>query len=131
MQVLDAAPEADAVYGRMTVAYDDDLGDAVATERTLYRGLDGAYAPLVGLWGYVFKREMLERTGTQNETMMMGEDVDYLLRLRAAGMQCVIYDGPAIVYRRHRGNLTRDTKDVLNANMSLIAKHLRRKRGLE
>lgn len=128
MQVLDAAPEADAVFGRVRVQFDSSLGDRLPAEQAVYGVLDGIHAPLIGLWNYVFKREILERCGVQNEEMLAGEDVDYILRLRAAGLNCAVYDGTAIVYRRHGANITRDPKTIERANMRIIASHVRRKR---
>jgi glycosyltransferase involved in cell wall biosynthesis len=130
MRALDAMPAANAVYGRMSVLFDEETLDGrLAQEHEIYETLEGSHVPLIGLWSYIFRRDLLERGGEQNEAMMMGEDVDYILRLRDAGMNSAIYDGLAIIYRRHGTNLTRDPKSIAHANMSLIARHIRRKRG--
>ncbi|HQZ13423.1 MAG TPA: glycosyltransferase family A protein [Devosia sp.] len=126
---LDADASADAVYGRISVTFDAMPEGRLAAERVRFLPIEGTHAPLIGLGIYTFRRELLERTGEQNEAIMMGEDTDYLLRLRAAGMNCATYGGLALVYRRHERNMTRDPKDVGAATMGLILRGLRRRRG--
>jgi hypothetical protein len=120
MEVLDAAPEVDAVYGRLQILVEN--GDARLND------LHDTHAPLIGLWSYIFKREILVRAGPMDEALIMAEDVDYLLRLRAVGMTCAVYDGPATIYRRHDGQLTQRREDVTHSMLGLMAQRIKRSR---
>ena len=63
-----------------------------------------------------------------DETMKLGSDVDYLSRLRQAGMTTVMYDGDAAVYRRHRNNITLDAAEKRKGLFGAISRNLARNR---
>jgi glycosyltransferase involved in cell wall biosynthesis len=116
-------PLADAAYGRLRILVEpgsDDQG---------FARLDGLYAPAVGLHVYLFRRSLIERTGLMDAALPLGSDVDYIVRLRAAGMRAAIYDGDAAVYRRHRTNLTLDHAGKALAMMQVLKRNVARKRA--
>lgn len=123
LAALTADPHADAAYGRIRVLVEpgcDDQG---------FAQLDGTFAPAIGLHVYLFRRTLLERTGPMDETMRLGSDVDYIARLRQAGMRAAIHDGDAAVYRRHASNITLDVTAKREGMFDVIARNLRRRRA--
>lgn len=122
LAALSGAPDADAAYGRLRVLVEpgsDDQGLAA---------LDHTFAPSVGFHAFLFRRRILEATGAMDETMKLGSDVDYLSRLRQAGMTTVMYDGDAAVYRRHRNNITLDAAEKRKGLFGAISRNLARNR---
>jgi glycosyltransferase involved in cell wall biosynthesis len=121
MRALAAEPGADAAYGRTRMLF--------GTRRVEYLAhQEGQHAPMLGLHPYLFRRELIARAGFMNEEMPFGEDGDYLLRLRAAGMRCAVYDGLGAIYRLHDANMTRDLGASAQGRIGTIARHLARKR---
>jgi glycosyltransferase involved in cell wall biosynthesis len=123
LAALAADPAADAAYGRLRVLVEpgcDDQG---------FAAVDGTFAPAIGLHVYLFRRELLERTGRMDESLALGSDADYVARLRQAGMRTAIYDGDASVYRRHGNNITLDVAAKRDGLFGVIARNLVRKRS--
>lgn len=123
LAALGADPTADASYGRIRVIVEpgcDDQGFSV---------VDGTFAPTIGLHVYLFRRTIIDRAGAMDETMALGSDVDYLARLRQAGMKTTTYDGDAAVYRRHRSNITLDMAAKREGLFGVLARNLVRKRA--
>jgi glycosyltransferase involved in cell wall biosynthesis len=123
LAALAADPAADAAYGRLRVIVEpgcDDQGLAV---------LDGTFTPALGLTVYLLRREILGRTGPMDESLAQGEDTDYIVRLRQAGMRTAVYDGDAAVYRRHESNMTLDVTDKRDGLFGVIVRNLARKRS--
>lgn len=121
MAALAANPNSDAAYGRTRMLFETRRVERLAH-------WDGQHVPMLGLHSYAFRRELIERVGPMNEDKLFGEDVDYILRLRAAGMRCAVYDGLAAIYRLHDSNMTRDRSASHDGAMDTIARHIARKR---
>ncbi len=121
MRILVAEPDFDAAYGRTRMLFETRHVERLAQ-------WDGQHVPMLGLHSYLFRRELIARAGFMNEEMLFGEDVDYLLRLRAAGMRCAVYDGLSAIYRLHDANMTRDLAASVQGTMETIARNLARKR---
>jgi glycosyltransferase involved in cell wall biosynthesis len=122
LAVLDADGTADAAYGRIRVIVEpgcDDQGFSV---------VDGTFAPTIGLHVYLFRRELIDRAGPMDESLALGSDVDYLARLRQAGMKAAVYDGDAAVYRRHGNNITLDMAAKRQGLFGVLARNVMRKR---
>ena len=96
-----------------------------------FAALDGTFAPAIGLHVYLFRRSILDRTGPMDETMRLGSDVDYIARLRRAGIRTAIYDGDAAVYRRHGGNITLDVAAKREGLFGVMTRSLRRSRAAD
>lgn len=121
LDALNADPMADAAYGRTNIRFEAEVDLRIAH-------LDGQHVPAMSLHPYIFRRALIERVGPMNESMIFGEDQDYIVRLRAAGMRCAVYDGFAAIYRRHTTNMTQDRAASTRGNLHMIAQHLGRKR---
>jgi glycosyltransferase involved in cell wall biosynthesis len=123
LAALAANPGANAAYGRIRIVVEpgcDDQG---------FAALDGTFAPAIGLHVYLFCRELLERTGAMDESMMLGADTDYVVRLGQAGMRTAAYDGDAAVYRRHGSNITLNVGAKREGMFGVIARNIARKRA--
>lgn len=70
----------------------------------------------------LFRRSVFDRVGRFDETLRYGEDVDFLLRAREAGLRAKFVDAVTIRYRRHDGSLTRVPG---HSSLRLVA-HLKR-----
>jgi len=125
LAALAGDPEADAAYGRLRVMVEpgcDDQG---------FAALDGTFAPAVGLHVHLFRRSLIDRAGPFDETMRLGSDVDYLARLRQAGMRAAVYDGDAAVYRRHAANITLDRAAKREGMFAVLSRNLKRRRSAD
>jgi glycosyltransferase involved in cell wall biosynthesis len=121
MRALVAESGADAAYGRTRMLFETRRVEHLARQ-------DGQHAPMLGLHPYLFRRDLIARAGFMNEEKLFGEDVDYLLRLRAAGMRCSVYDGLGAIYRLHDNNMTRNREAAGHGALDTIARHLARRR---
>jgi len=119
---LRSMPGADAAHGRMRLRVEVSEARSIAQ-------LDGRHLPNLVVITYLFERELLARAGFFDETLIQGEDTDYLLRLQAAGMRSVAYDGDAVIYRRHGGNLSASPAEVAKGTMQVIGRHIARRRA--
>lgn len=125
LAALAADPEANAAYGRLRVIVEpgaDDQG---------FARLDGTFAPAVGLHVHLFRRPLIDATGPMDESMPLGSDVDYLARLKQAGMHSAVYDGDTAVYRRHASNLTLDRAGKREAMFGVLSRNLKRRRAAD
>jgi glycosyltransferase involved in cell wall biosynthesis len=123
LAALEAEPAANAAYGRIRVRVEpgcDDQG---------FSAVDGKMAPAIGLHVYLFRRDLIDRSGPMDESLALGSDVDFLTRLKAAGMQTAVYDGDAAVYRRHQSNLTLDRAGKARGMMEVLARNIARRRS--
>ena len=68
----------------------------------------------VNLGAFVFRTALFALHGTLDVTLRCGEDVEYVSRLRQAGVPFLELDEVALRYRRHAGNMTRgrDPKEL-------------------
>lgn len=125
LAALAADPDANAAHGRLRVMVEpgaDDQG---------FAGLDGTFAPSVGLHVHLFRRSLIDATGPMDEGMRLGSDVDYLARLKQAGMRSAVYDGDAAVYRRHGSNITLDVAGKREGMFGVLTRNLKRRRATD
>jgi len=124
LKALADDPAADAAYGRLRMRIEpgaDDQGLAA---------LDGTLAQSVTLLVFVFRRALLDRTGPMDETMRLGSDIDYLARLKSAGMRAAIHDGDAGVYRRHGGNITLNLAEKRQGLFGALSRNIQRRKAM-
>ena len=125
VEALTADPDSDAAYGKLRVLVEpgcDDQG---------FAALDNSFAPSVGLHVHLFRRGLIDRAGAMDETMKLGSDVDYLARLKQAGMKAARYGGDAAVYRRHRNNITLDVSAKREGMFAVLSRNLKRLRAAD
>ena len=125
LAALAADPKATDAYGRLRVLVEpgcDDLGFAAR---------DGALMPSALLHLHLFRRALIEATGTMDETMRLGSDSDYMIRMKQAGMRSTIYDDDAYLYRRHATNITLDSAERRAAMLGVLSRNLKRRRATD
>lgn len=123
LETLCAAPGANAAHGRVRIVFDGPFDPA-------YAGMDGQYVNQYNFLPSMFERSLIERTGLMDETMLRSSDVDYLIRLRQAGMVSAPCDAIVHVRRRHTTNWSSGELATVNANnMQILRRNIARKRG--
>ena len=68
------------------------------------------------------------RCERKDETLLVGEDTDYLLRLQEAGMRSMAWDGDVAIYRRHETNTTLLRETVNSGLLNVLSRKIRRNR---
>lgn len=121
MRCLERDPAIDAAYGRFRMKLDGGLDPRLAQ-------LDGAVTPLLSLSSFLFRRTILEKTGEMDETLLVGEDTDYLLRLQESGMRAMAWEGDAAIYRRHEKNTTLLRETVSSGLLKVLSRKIHRDR---
>lgn len=95
---LKADPHRQAVMGRVQLMRDNSAGELEPYRNPGY---------MTSLAACVFKREVFDRAGTLDTTLRQGEDVDWFLRARNAGVDIEKIDATTLYYRQHQNNMTR------------------------
>jgi len=85
--------------------------------------------PTVGiqLGTWLMRRSMLERHGGMDERLRHAEDVDWLLRLREAGVRMVLSEAVTTHYRLRHGSLMRDHDATRHGLLAVLHASLRRR----
>lgn len=79
----------------------------------------------LGTW--LMRRSTLERHGGMDEALRHAEDVDWLLRLREAGVVPTLTDAVTTRYRLREGSLTRDQDATHHGLLAVLHASLRRR----
>ena len=75
------------------------------------------------------RREVLELVGPFDETLRLGEDIEWLARAKDAGVRVGRADHVALRYRIHRANTTSDTHAKQQAMLRALRMSVRRRRA--
>lgn len=119
-------PELDVVLGRIRyVALDGAVLPSVS-----YEDPEAKTVSSVHLGSGVFRRRAFEFIGGFDETIRFGEDHDWFLRAREAGLAVKVLSEVTLIYRLHAGNMTlvRSPQEV--ALTHVLRKSLERRRAL-
>lgn len=123
---LDAEPHVDAVSGLMTFFTELDRERLVPADRSHLKTL---FAPSVVT--SIFRRSVFDRIGTFDESLLYGEDGDFLLRMIEAEVPFVILDTATLYCRRHGDSMmTRDDPRKKSDMARTFALSLARRRRL-
>ncbi len=122
-ELLRTHPGADAVVGHVRVVFDG------VPSTPKYANMDGRLTDAIILGVQLFRAEAIRRAGLMDETLMFGEDSDYIIRFRAVSRGLVEWDGVALTYRRHAGNMTNDTRASDHGMMAMLAANIARRRA--
>lgn len=121
---IEGTPGADAAYGRLELRFEAGM-DAK------YLQLDGRAVSTFGVIVYLVTADLVRRAGPMDESLMLGEDTDYVLKLRAAGMSAVECNAVVVIYRRHQSNITLDGGGVMRDRLGVLARNIARRRAQE
>lgn len=117
LAAFEERPELDLCLGMVQNFWMDEL----AAEERAYRGSSfAAPAPGYLLQALVARRSAFERVGRFDTTLGVGEDNDWFLRARDAGLVEEMIPDVLVRRRLHLNNLTRDdlaSRDAILANM--------------
>lgn len=123
LETLTATPGANAAHGRVRIVFEGAVDPA-------YAGMDGQYVNQYNFLPSLFERSLIERAGLMDETMMRSSDVDYLIRLRQAGMVSAPCDAIVHIRRRHSTNWSVGDLATVNANnLQILRRNIARKRN--
>lgn len=113
-------PAQQIAYGHMLTFPD---GAAVNTQ-TVYPPGDSPLGPAVGT--AVFSRTIYQRVGELDESLRMGEFVDWMARARNLGFDEVPVPIVALLRRAHANNTTRDLPSGAQDYLRVVAAHMAR-----
>jgi glycosyltransferase involved in cell wall biosynthesis len=88
---------------------------------------DGPYREHPGT--VLARRAILDLVGDFDETLLLGEDVDWLARAKDAGVRSEHVDYLSLRYRIHRANTSSDTRANQQAMLGLLRTSVRRRRA--
>ena len=116
-------PSQQIAYGHMLTFPD---GAAVDTT-TVYPPGDSPLGPAVGT--AVVSRSIYERVGGLDESLRMGEFVDWMARARSLGFEDVPVAVVALLRRAHANNTTRDLPSGAADYLRVVAAHMARQQA--
>jgi glycosyltransferase involved in cell wall biosynthesis len=123
LETLRADPTANAAHGRESVVFDGPIDPA-------YTWMQGQYVNQHSLMCSLFERSLIQRAGLMDESMLRGEDSDYLVRLRQVGMVSAPCDAIVHIRRRHSTNWSSATPAVVRANtLQVLRRNIARRRS--
>ncbi len=118
---LKADPNRQAVMGRVQLMRANSDG-----ELEPYR--DPGY--MTSLAACVFKKEVFHQIGTLDTTLRQGEDVDWFLRARAAGVDIQKIEATTLYYRLHQSNITRAREENRRYFLTALKRSVDRRKAL-
>ena len=83
----------------------------------------------VHLHSALFDRSVFATHGFFDETLELGEDLDFFLRLLEAGARFLIETEIASFYRRHPGNMTKNLNQLRKSVLAALQKSIARRRA--
>ncbi len=79
----------------------------------------------------LFRRRVFDRIGLLDESMRLGEDWDWFMRAREAGVPLLLHRDVVLHQRIHTGNITRQREAANRFTLEMVRRSLaRRRRGL-
>lgn len=76
----------------------------------------------------LIRREAFERIGKFDTEYWFGDDLDWFIRLREAGLPMVVLPEIFLLRRIHAGNISRDRRSVARKYFRIIKAHMDRRR---
>jgi glycosyltransferase involved in cell wall biosynthesis len=124
LQDFAADPAIDVTYGLMQLVDqvdDERLEPAAGCRSATVRGISlaaGTYRP-----------KWFTTLGGFDEEFRQAEDTDFLIRLLERRPRIVYAERVAVIYRRHAGNMTRQTNTALKSMMLALHKSVKRRQA--
>lgn len=104
------------------------------TQLLLLDPATGEYRPfrepgyITSLTGGLYRKEIFDRVGLLDPAFRQGEDVDWFLRVREAGIAIEMIETTTLYYRLHTGNLTRNRPENQRFFVTALKRSLDRRR---
>lgn len=124
VELFRSDPHLDLTYSKMMLVDkidDERLEPAADSHIITVRGIHLSAA--------IFARRLVERIGSFDEAFCQAEDTDYLLRTFESGPRYAMPETVALYYRRHPGNMTRQTDVQSREFMRAIHKSMNRRKA--
>jgi glycosyltransferase involved in cell wall biosynthesis len=121
---LEADPSLDVVTGR--IEYVQMEGALWLDYR--FEGPDNTVSH-IHLGAGLYRRRAFERIGSFDESLRVGDDQDWFLRAREAGLRILIVGGITLRYRLHGDNMTRGATAHSLELMEVVRRSLQRRRA--
>lgn len=119
MSYLRSNPETDICLGKVQyMLFQEGGGYFPYSAPCLSYSLDAA----------LFKRSVFQRIGGFDPTLRSGEDVDFFLRAREAGLRMDILPEVGLYYRIHPNNLSRNREESRSYFLKTLKKSIDRRR---
>jgi glycosyltransferase involved in cell wall biosynthesis len=115
LAVFERQPGTQFTYGKMT------LSELLDENGQLDKNSKQATIRGIQLSPGIFRKQFIDRIGFFDEGLEQSEDTDYLLRMFETGLPFVLTDTICVYYRRHEGNMTKNTL-VARRNIMLAMK---------
>ena len=77
----------------------------------------------------LIRRACFEQIGHFDDTLRLGEDVEWIMRWHAAGGSAFNHSDAVVLYRRHANNMTNDYEVQRMTRLHLLARALRNRRA--
>ena len=132
---LRANPGVDLVLGGQEVIFEDGAGvpswhpASRASFRAVLREAGGRARGNVHTMTLLARRQAFELVGGFDESLDHGEDLDWLLRAREAGLEISVLDRSLVRRRVHQGSLTQDEEAERRALVEVFHARVQRKRA--
>lgn len=131
---LDAEPDLGVVLGRQTLLADGHAampgwvpGTASGVRPTAADPAPGDLPHPTG--AFLARRSLFDRVGGYAEDLRHGEDTDWVLRVREAGVRVALVDDVVLVRRLHQDNLTLDEAGQRRAMFEVLQRRIARRRA--
>lgn len=82
----------------------------------------------LGFQAALFRRSVFSQVGLLNENLRIGEDMDWFMRAREAGVRIRLHPEAVLFYRRHANNLTSAAMGNSKVTLFLLKQSLARRR---
>lgn len=115
----------DLVYAK--VRFFDFEDQDMLTPRAGANVVDGR---VVQLGAGLFRRELLDRVGMFDETLIQSEDLDYLMRIFELRPNYFVSDGVGVYYRKNHGGITEQHKQAHHELMRALLRARKRRSKL-
>lgn len=117
LPLLEGPEPADVVMGQAQIFTEGSPATAQA-----------APGGFLGFQAALFRRSVFDRVGLLNETLRIGEDLDWFMRAREAGARIRLHSEAVLFYRRHANNLTPTATGNSKVTLFLLKQSLARRR---
>lgn len=123
--ILEADPQIGLVYAKVRFF---DLED----QRTLSPriGANAVDGRVVQLGAGLFRRELIDRVGMFDETLIQSEDLDYLMRIFEERPNYFVSDGVGVYYRKNNGGITGQRRQAQHELMRALFRARKRRSKL-
>ncbi|MER8912967.1 glycosyltransferase family 2 protein [Mesorhizobium sp. M0761] len=121
---FDATPELSLTYGQiMMIDKIDHLTLAPTADSNT------AIIRSIHVGAGIFRKSLVDRVGTFDESLPQGEDTDFLLRCFETGDPYRLVETITLYYRQHAGNMSRDKEIVIKFLIHALRRSIVRRRS--